>query len=70
MVIAEYVVQQYLEEIWDGGLNWGAAKMTGFFFLFILFPVFLFLYAPCQALELEILSTLFKLGRLVTSLKN
>ena len=45
MVIAEYVVQQYLEEIWDGGLNWGAAKMTGFFFLFILFPPVWFFFA-------------------------
>ena len=49
MVIAEYVVQQYLQEIWDGGLNWGASKMTGFFLLFVLIPpVWFFFSVPIK----------------------
>jgi hypothetical protein len=45
MVIAEYVVQQYLQEVWDGGLNWGAGKMTGFFALFVLIPPVWFFFS-------------------------
>ena len=35
MVISEYVVQQYLQEIWEGQLNWSTAKMIGFFVIFV-----------------------------------
>ena len=45
MVIAEYVVQQYLQEIWDGGLNWSAGKMVGFFAIFVLIPPVWFFFA-------------------------
>ena len=44
-VIAEYVVQQYLQEIWDGGLSWGAGKMIGFFLLFVIIPPVWFFFS-------------------------
>ena len=49
MVIAEFVVQQYLQEIWEGNLNWGNSKMLGFFFLMVLFPpVWFFFSMPIE----------------------
>ena len=45
MVIAEYVVQQYLQGVWDGSLNWGAGKMVGFFILFIIIPPVWFFFS-------------------------
>ena len=45
MVISEYVVQQYLQEIWEGQLGWSTSKMLGFFFLFVLFPPVWFFFS-------------------------
>ena len=45
MVISEYVVQQYLQEIWEGQLNWGTWKMVGFFFCFVVFPPVWFFFS-------------------------
>ena len=49
MVVAEFVVQQYLQEIWEGSLNWSSARMLGFFVLLILFPpVWFFFSLPIE----------------------
>ena len=49
LVISEYVVQQYLQEIWEGQLNWSTTKMTGFFLLFVFFPpVWFFFSLPIE----------------------
>ena len=45
MVISEYVVQQYLQEIWNGQLDWATWKLVGFFFLFVLIPPIWFFYS-------------------------
>ena len=45
MVISEYVVQQYLQEIWEGNLNWSTWKMVGFFFCFVAFPPVWFFFS-------------------------
>ena len=45
MVIAEFVVQQYLQEIWQGSLDWSNIKMLGFFFLLVLFPPVWFFFS-------------------------
>ena len=45
MVISEYVVQQYLQEIWEGQLNWSSLKMVGFFFNFVCFPPVWFFFS-------------------------
>ena len=45
MVISEYVVQQYLQEIWNGRLDWPAWKMMGFFFIFVLIPPVWFFFS-------------------------
>ena len=38
LVISEFVVQQYLEGIWNGNLDWSGWKMMGFFLLVVFFP--------------------------------
>ena len=49
MVISEYVVQQYLQEIWNGQLDWPTWKMLGFFFCFVLIPpVWFFFSLPIE----------------------
>ena len=45
MVISEYVVQQYLQEIWNGKLDWPAWKMLGFFFIFVFIPPVWFFFS-------------------------
>ena len=45
LVISEYVVQMYLQEIWEGQLKWPTWKMVGFFFLFIIFPPVWFFFS-------------------------
>ena len=45
MVISEFVVQTYLQEIWNGNLEWPAWKMMGFFFLFVLIPPVWFFFS-------------------------
>ena len=45
MVISEYVVQQYLQEIWEGQLNWSTLKMVGFFFCFVAVPPVWFFFS-------------------------
>ena len=45
MVIAEFVVQQYLQEIWEGQLNWSTLKMVGFFFCFVAVPPVWFFFS-------------------------
>ena len=45
MVISEYVVQQYLQEIWEGQLNWSTWKMVGFFFCFVAIPPVWFFFS-------------------------
>ena len=45
MVIAEFVVQQYLQEIWEGQLNWSTLKMVGFFFFFVAVPPVWFFFS-------------------------
>ena len=45
MVISEFVVQTYLQDIWEGQLNWSALKMIGFFFIFVAFPPVWFFFS-------------------------
>ena len=45
MVISEFVVQTYLQDIWEGQLNWSALKMVGFFFIFVAFPPVWFFFS-------------------------
>ena len=45
MVIAEFVVQQYLQEIWEGNLDWSPTRTLGFFFLMVLFPPVWFFFS-------------------------
>ena len=48
-VIAEYVVQQYLQEIWNGQLEWATWKTLALFFLIVVVPpVWVFFSLPLQ----------------------
>ena len=44
-VVSEYVVQQYLQEVWDGGPKWSAGRMIGWLALFILIPPVWFFFS-------------------------
>ena len=55
MVISEYVVQQYLQQIWEGGLDMSAMRMLGFFLAFVLIPPVWF----CLSIPVE-----FKLNKI------
>ena len=44
-IISEYVVQQYLQEIWEGQLDWSTTRMLGFFFCFVFIPPVWFFFS-------------------------